>query len=626
MSVVDDVKAKIDIVDLISAEVTLRRSGSTYKAPCPFHAEKTPSFIVNPDRQTWHCFGACSEGGDIFRWEMKRHNVEFREALRRLASQAGIELRPRTAQQVQQDERRQRLLRANDAALHFWRRQLDDPASGQAAQAYLRDRGISSEAAERFNLGLAPTDPDALLRHLTAQGHRADDAVAAGLILSTEHGMRDRFRTRLMFPIRNAQGETVGFGGRTLIGDPAKYVNTPESELFRKRDLLYGLDLARSAIRQADSVIIVEGYTDVISAHLHGSPNTVASMGTALTDTQVGLIKPLTTNIRLALDADTAGRAAARRGIDTAREALGTDVQVSTDFRRVGSLQRQLSNDIRIIILPPGRDPDDLIRTDPTQWRRLIEQAPTFLDWLLDYARELYDLDTPRGRQDFVEYVMPTIATIGEAVIRQEYLHRVAAWARVQPDVLLRYATPASSPSRKQFDRPIRTAPTKRDRQQSFILALALHYEAARDAIQYSDLEVLDNAEDHAILTARLNSSSSDWAEHIPEASARITQLERDASLLPPYSDNDAREALRDAVSRIRRNRQQEGLRLQNLEVSQHEREFGVNELAVAAAHRGDVPSHDPELSEAVAAVVHASDAARHLHQFASKRPVDNPA
>lgn len=619
MSVAEEIKAKVDIVDLIAAEVQLKRSGSSYKAPCPFHAEKTPSFIVNPDRQTWHCFGACSEGGDIFSWEMKRHNLEFREALQRLAQRAGVQLRPRTPEQAQRDKQRQRLIRANDAALHFWRAQLQDSSAGREAQAYLRERGISAEAAQHFNLGLSGSESDALAHHLSARGHRADDAQAAGLILLTENGPRDRFRDRIIFPIRNARGETVGFGGRTLIDEPAKYINTPESDLFRKRDLLYGLDLARSAIRESGSAIIVEGYTDVISAHEYGSPNTVASMGTALTETQIGLIKPLATDVRLALDPDAAGQAAARRGIDTARQAIGAEQRVSTDFHRVGSLQNQLSNDIRIIPLPEGRDPDDLIRSDPDLWRKLVETAPAFLDWLVDHARGQHDLDTPRGRADFIDYLMPTMRTIGHAVMREEYIRRISAWARVDPGSLLtRYSAPAASSGSSTAPSGRTPRPTrrrKRDRQQSFIIQVAFNNESVHSAIDHEIIELLEDSEDRAILSARIGSIKATWAEHLTDSSERISELERDAEHLPPYSDAEAIAALRDAVHRIRRNRSKEGLRLKNLEIGERERELGANELARAAVQLDNSELCDPDLAEAADSVVHARDAARELHQ-----------
>jgi len=615
MSVAEEIKAKVDIVDLIAAEVQLKRSGSSFKAPCPFHAEKTPSFVVNPDRQTWHCFGACSEGGDVFSWEMKRHNVDFREALQRLAQRAGVQLRPRTPEQAQRDEQRQRLIRANDAALHFWRAQLHDPSMGRDAQDYLRERGISSDSAQRFNLGLAGSASDALAHHLSARGHQADDAEAAGLILNTESGPRDRFRDRLIFPIRNERGETVAFGGRTLIDEPAKYINTPESELFRKRDLLYGLDLARPAIRESGSVIIVEGYTDVISAHEYGSPNAVASMGTALTETQIGLIKPIATDVRLALDPDAAGQAAARRGIDTARQAIGAEQRVATDFHRVGALQNQLSNDIRIIPLPEGRDPDDLIRSEPELWQQLVDNAPTFLDWLVDDARGLHDLDSPRGRAEFIDHLMPTIRTIGHAVMREEYVRRVAAWARVDPTSLLtRYSAPG--PSRNGSVSPAaRESGRQRDRQQTFIVQVALSHTSACDVLDDEVLELIDDSEDRAILSARIDSLETSWADHLTDSAERISQLLRDAKHLPPYSDAEATAAVEDAAHRIRRNRSKEGLRLKNLEIGEHERELGADELARAAVLLDNSELCDPDLAEAAGTVVPARNEARKLHQ-----------
>ena len=618
MSVAEEVKAKIDIVDLIASEVQLKRSGASYKAPCPFHAEKTPSFIVNPDRQTWHCFGACSEGGDVFSWEMKRHNVDFREALQRLAQRAGVQLRPRTEEQARRDEQRQRLLRANESALHYWRGLLEDPVIGRDAQAYLRERGISAEAAQRFNLGLAGSDQDGLARHLSARGHQLSDAEAAGLILNTEHGPRDRFRDRLIFPIRNARSETVGFGGRTLIDEPAKYVNTPESDLFRKRDLLYGFDLARSAIRDAGFVIIVEGYTDVISAHEYGSLNTVASMGTALTDTQVGLIKPLANDLRLALDPDAAGQAAARRGIDTARQGLGAEQQVSTDWRHVGALQNQLASDIRIIPLPGGRDPDDLIRSEPDLWRELVDTAPTFLDWLMDHVRAQHDLDTPRGRSRFIDELLPTLRTIGHAVVREEYLHRLAAWGRVDPASLNARYSPSSGPSRRNGGEDRHDASTggrRHDRRQSFLLQLALRFEAVRNAFEFEAIDLIEDSEDRSILQARLNSSEDDWAADLTDSESRIGALLRDAERLPPYSDAEAVEAVADAVARIRRTRSKEGLRLKNLEIGERERQLGADQLARAAAQLVNDELCDPELAEAAGSLVEIRNSARSLHQ-----------
>ena len=268
------------------------------------------------------------------------------------------------------EEREKRLLRlrsANEAAASFYRRSLVEEAEAEGARDYVERRGVAAETAEAFGLGYAPTSPDALRGYLSARGFSADEISTAGLSMDGERGPRDRFRGRLLFPIRDAQGRCVGFGARAL-DDDVKYLNTPQTPLFDKSSLLYGLDRAREAIRGADRVIVVEGYMDVIAAHQHEQTHVVASMGTALTEKQVASLKPLTRNILLALDADAAGAAATVRGIDTTRQAVGTEPQPVVSARGLVRMQNTLAADIRIIELPAGRDPDDLIRLDPERW------------------------------------------------------------------------------------------------------------------------------------------------------------------------------------------------------------------------------------------------------------------
>ena len=401
MTAVDDIKARVDIVELIGETVSLRRTGRTHKAPCPFHTERTPSFVVDPDRQSWHCFGACSTGGDIFSWVMRRDGVEFRDALRILSQRAGVRLGPPDPAADEREARRRRLTSANEAAAAFYRAQLLQAPEAAPAREYLDQRGVSDAIADAFGIGHAPQASDALQAHLGARGFRPEELVGAGLAIEAEHGPLDRFRGRLIFPIRDPQGRCAGFGARTLSGAEPKYLNTPQTPLFDKSALLYGLDRARDAIRRGERAIIVEGYMDVVAAHQHGQPNVVASMGTALTERQAALLKPLSRHILLALDADAAGAAAAVRGVDTTREAVGTDPRTPDieslatsreaaqlldardpaqlarrDARRLIRLQDDLAADIRIVVLPEGRDPDDLIRLDPELWSRLLEEAP----------------------------------------------------------------------------------------------------------------------------------------------------------------------------------------------------------------------------------------------------------
>ena len=619
MTATDDIKAQIDIVDLIAESVALQRSGQTFKARCPFHAEKTPSFVVDPRRQTWRCFGACAEGGDIFSWVMKRESVEFREALSRLAQRAGIRLQPRSPEAEARDEARKRLLAANEAALIWWR-QLLNAQEGQTAREHLAQRGLGSDSIERFGIGVAPSEPDGLIRHLGARGFRSEDLEQAGLIVMTEQGPRDRFRDRLMFPIRSTRGDCVGFGGRTLIDEPAKYVNTPESPLFEKRSLLYGLNLARDAIRSAGHVIVVEGYTDVISAHEHGTPQTVASMGTSLTDAQVRLLKPLTRDIRFALDADTAGQAATRRGIETARAGMGAEPRVAIDPRGLIRQQDELAADIRIIELPEGRDPDDLIRSDPHVWTQLVDDAPPFLDWLFERGRETHDLDDARGRSNFVRELAPLVQAIADPVVRGEYLQRLAAYGRVEVGALPRGA---DRPREPRSGEP----PTERRRRrvsdaaQEYLLRIAVsRSEAASElaALAGDPAALIDDAEDQTILVARLEQpNNTDWAETLPdETQERIAELRSGAEQLPPLTIEEARAAAREVCDRLDRRRTRESVRLQAQNLARDEEAYGRTTVAEAAATyiAGRADELNEEISEAAARVVQARNDALSLH------------
>ena len=620
MSVTDEIKAQIDIVDLVSESVALQRSGQTFKARCPFHAEKTPSFVVDPRRQTWRCFGACAEGGDAFSWVMKRESVEFREALARLAQRAGIRLQPRSPEVEARDEARKRLLNANEAALIWWR-QLLNAQEGQTAREHLAQRGLGSDSIERFGIGVAPSEPDGLIRHLGARGFRSEDLEQAGLIVMTEQGPRDRFRDRLMFPIRSTRGDCVGFGGRTLIDEPAKYVNTPESPLFEKRSLLYGLNLARDAIRSAGHVIVVEGYTDVISAHEHGTPQTVASMGTSLTDAQVRLLKPLTRDIRFALDADTAGQAATRRGIETARAGMGAEPRVAIDPRGLIRQQDELAADIRIIELPEGRDPDDLIRSDPHVWAQLVDDAPPFLDWLFERGRETHDLDDARGRSNFVRELAPLVQAIADPIVRGEYLQRLAALGRVDAGALPRGT---SSDSGRHAAPPPggpddETQPQRRsaDNVQEYLLRLAVSRSEAAAAIEHGALALIDDAEDRAILAARLDRADAEWADDLPASThERIADLRRSADALPPLTREEARAAAQEACERLAARRTRESLRLQTQNIARIEQELDRTAVAEAAAayNAGDADELTEELSEAAARVIQARDDALSLH------------
>ena len=432
MSAIEEVKSRLDIVETVGGYVpNLKRSGRTWKANCPFHNERTPSFIVDPGRGSWHCFGACATGGDVIAFVQRIEGLDFREALARCAERAGVELRPPSARERERRDEHQRLLDANEAAALFWQAQLGGPA-GAAALAYAEGRGLDEAARREWQIGYAPEGWRALCDHLGARGFGAGDLVAAGLAADGDHGPYDRLRGRLIFPTRDERGRLVGFGGRALDpGQPAKYLNTPRTALFDKSATLYGLDRGGPKARREGRLIVVEGYMDVIACRRAGIANVAASMGTAVTERQMRLIQRFTPNVVIALDADAAGFEAAMRADEVASGAAGTATVASIDWRGLVSYQDVLQADIRIAALPAGEDPDSLARRDPARLRELIEAARPATDHLFAVAAEGADLDDPRARSRAVEALAPRVAAIADPIVRAEYVQRLARLGRV---------------------------------------------------------------------------------------------------------------------------------------------------------------------------------------------------
>ena len=429
MSVVDDVKQKIDIVDVIGQYAPLKKAGRNFKALCPFHNEKTPSFIVFPDQGTWHCFGACGTGGDVFTFLMKRENIDFGEALRRLAQRAGVEL---VREAPGEDAERKRLREILAAAAAHYHYLLKNNSAAQHAREYLAKRFIAPETIEQFELGYSLNEWEAIKSFLVGNDYAVRDLEAAGLVILGERGTHyDRFRGRLMFPIRNRSGEVIGFGARTLTGEEPKYLNSPQTALFDKSGTLYGLDLAKDAIRAQNLAVIVEGYMDVIGAHQGGFKNVVASLGTALTEKQLGLLKRLTNRYALALDPDAAGEEATKRGLQVAREALGRKtVPVPMGAGLIG-FEERLEAELLVIPMPPGKDPDELIHDDPAQWTSLVEHAEPLVDFNFRVMTQDLDLKTARDKSIAVKRLVPIIQEIGDAVQRAHYTQQLARLVQV---------------------------------------------------------------------------------------------------------------------------------------------------------------------------------------------------
>ncbi|HEY7060577.1 MAG TPA: DNA primase [Chloroflexota bacterium] len=467
-SSVEEVKARVDLVDLIGSTVALRQSGRSYRGLCPFHSEKTPSFYVFPETQTWKCFG-CAAGGDAFSFVMQRDNLEFAEALRDLAARAGVQLESHADPERQ--EAHDRLRRANEAAALYYHALLMQQPAGQAARRYLEGRGITAETCERFTLGYAPDGGSALREHLAGAGFTPEDLLGAGLAVKRDEGsgvLRDRFRHRVLFPIRDAQGRTIGFGGRTLTPDGIpKYLNTAQTELFEKGSVLYALDQARDAIRAERRAVIVEGYLDAVMAHQAGFRNVVAALGTALGERQLGPLGRIADEIVFALDPDAAGDSATLRSLVVAREALSSHVPVPT--RRGIRYQATARCTLRVAQLPDGKDPDELIRADPGRWRELIAGSLPVLDFLFDRLPYQHDLASPQGKTAAVEELVPALRDLADPIERAHYVQRLATAVGVPENAIAELTNPRM---RRALAAPT-TVELKADPVEEYALALA---------------------------------------------------------------------------------------------------------------------------------------------------------
>ena len=435
MSVADEIKDRIDIVELIGQSVKLRKTGKNYTGFCPFHPNtRTPAFVVFPDTGNWRCFGACNEGGDIFKFVMKKEGWDFPEALRRLAERAGVELPARQQAEDAAEESHQRLREALEVAVAFYRHHLRETAAGEPVLAYLQKRGLSDAALEMFEIGYAPHSWDAGLTHLLERGYTEQELQDAGMVSERETGgVYDRFRHRIMIPIRDARGRMAGFGARIV--DPTdvpKFLNSPQTPLFDKGRLLFGLDKARKAIRTADQAVIVEGYLDVIALHQAGFANAVSPMGTALSEDQLRLLKRFTRRIVLALDADAAGDQATLRGLTLAREAMDRQADPVFDARGLVRHEGRLDAELRVVTLPPGKDPDEVVAEDPDGWSAIVGRAQSVVDYVLDVLTSGQVVADPKMKSQVARQVLPLIEDVADPVEREAYRQKLAR--RLQVD------------------------------------------------------------------------------------------------------------------------------------------------------------------------------------------------
>lgn len=600
MATTDEIKSRLDIVDFVGRHVPLQKSGRSFKAVCPFHSEKTPSFFVFPERQTWRCFGACAEGGDIFSFLMRLENLTFTEALNRLSEEAGV---PMPARRQRADE--EPIYQINEAAREYFS-QLLESESGAGARKYLEGRGLTSGSISAFELGLSPPDGRRLREHLATRGHSTEQMARAGLVTQSQGGRyRDLFRNRLIFPIRDAQGHLLGFGGRALDDSTPKYLNTPQSSVFNKGRILYGLDRAREAIRKEKQAVVVEGYMDVIGPHQQGFRNVIAQMGTALTESQVSLLRRQAPSVVLALDPDEAGQEATLRSLSSSWRTLQQQEAARVRNRERGTdtilYHRPDIPDLKVARLPEGQDPDEIVIKDPTTWRRLIETAVPFMDFMFTALSSRFDLNSPEGKRDYAELLFPMVTAHANPFEQDQYVQRLAHMLGVSEQILVARmgrSRPARSraAARRRRPEPVVTSfeRMEHDPLEEFCLSILLKHPEIVSRSSGLGLEHFKRIENRELFTlwqknVNINTMGESLDHELREHVEHLLSKE-----LPPETLAEREAALEDCLHRL------EERRLRELKVEE--------EMRLAAIPHEDFleeASHVLELNERLKRLYH---------------------
>jgi DNA primase len=580
MSTIDEIKSRIDLVDLVSeAGVRLRKTGRNYTGFCPFHDNKhTPAFVVWPETGTWRCFGQCNEGGDMFKFVMKREGLDFKEALQKLADRAGVQVESYQRETPAQKEAYDHLRKLLEDALVFYRSHL---FNNTALLEYLHGkRGLTDASIETFGLGYAPDAWDAALKHFTAKGYAQQDLIDAGLLTVREPDTRrpspdtrayDRFRNRIMIPIRDENGRMAGFGARIVNPDDVpKFLNSPETPVFTKGRLLYGLDRARKPIRTADQAVIVEGYLDVIALHQAGYENVVSPMGTALTEEQLRLLKKFSRRIVLALDPDAAGQKAVLRGLEAARQAMDREGELGFDARGLLKNEARLQADLRVASMPEGLDPDEIVARDPAEWKQLIESAKPIVTHVMEALAAGQNLKDAKVRNNIAVQVLPLISDLPNASERDTFRQQLERMLGLREGTLL--GTQAAGPRAR---RPRQTAqpeqaaeapvviagrPTRRIeahclgvlfRRPDLLYRLDRHLEqAGLSPLAPEDFEYTDHQMLFRLIRQSVEQDETDHQQfvtvHVPEALSGLTQdLLKETDELDPVEDRSIEELFR---------------------------------------------------------------------------------
>lgn len=471
MDQVEEIKNRLDIVDVVKDYIKLKKAGANFRAPCPFHSDKKPSLFVSPSKQIWKCFG-CGLGGDAFEFVKEIEGVEFPEALEILARKAGVKLKKISPEGV---SKKKRLYEIMDLSSKFFEKQLAKSKAGKQAKKYLvEERGISEESIKKWRLGYAPSKWRALSSFLSQCGYTREEMEKVGIGIRNEKGnFYDRFRGRIMFPVFDFHSRVIGFGGRVFKDEDktAKYVNTTNTPLYNKSKVLYGLNNSKVDIRKEDACIVAEGYTDVILSHQAGVKNIVASSGTALAPYQLRILRRYTENLYFAFDMDVAGRSATKRGI---------------------SLAQKEGFNVYIILMPGGHDPADVIAKDPGKWKKMVEGAKGILDFYFETTFSKFDPEKPKDKKKIAKTLLPVIKRIQNEIERFHWIQKLAGKLKVTEESVekeLRKVKLEEEKNPESFEEPEEEKKTKGEMLEDQLLFFFLQDPEGAGLLDKKDLE-----------------------------------------------------------------------------------------------------------------------------------------
>lgn len=584
-SKLEEIRSRANIVEVVAEHVTLRKAGRNYKALCPFHPENTPSFSVNEEKQIFYCFG-CHKGGDVIAFLREAQKISFVDAVKQLAARYGISLPSVSGEGSGTRNRRDELLEVNERCASYFHHILTARPEGEAGRAYLRRRRIDEALWETFGLGFAPEKWDGLTNHLRAERIPLALARELGLITARKDGgFFDTFRGRVMFPILDVNGRTIGFGGRTVGGGVPKYLNSSDSLIYKKRSSLFGLPASKGAVSREDRVLIVEGYFDLLSLYQYGFCFTVSPLGTALTREHIHSLKRFSTNMFVVFDSDEAGTNAAVRSLEL-------------------FLEEGISP--RVVVLPAGSDPDEFVhQKGAEEFRSRLETAPFLLDFFLEKTVGAHDVRTPQGKLKVVEAVMPLLNRISQPIVQDEYMHRLADRLGVKEERIRVFKKSTSRAVEKSEGPPLETEP---HRTELFLLSLLLHKPEMIPLIQKAD--IIEDLED-GVVRETLKALGAFYGKtgrlDLGTLLDQVGDAEKTLLIEISVSEQDfgnAVESLRDCICQIKRNQFKKRKAFLTRAIKQAE--AGRDEVGIRELHRKkiDLLRQEKDLSKHVGALL----------------------